>query len=95
MKQKGHISHYSIEEIHRKARAFYLKAFQKLLYYLTFHTQILEDIIFLDPEVRKEANVVEAVRRVAQKLPTVIPPDSIDDVMDEWKLFARDPYVGK
>ena len=38
---------------------------------------------------------MEALRKVAKKLPTVILPDSINDVMDEWKLFALDPYVGE
>ena len=53
--------HLIVKEMHSKSRAFYVKAFEKILHYLSFHTQVLEDLMFPDAKLRKNVEVVDAI----------------------------------
>ena len=83
---KDKLSELSVKQIHSQALAFYVKAFEKVLHYLPFHTRLLEDLGFLNIELRMTADIVTAVKRVAFKLPNVISGSEVDQLMDEWKL---------
>ena len=87
-------SELSVKEIHSQARAFYVKAFEKVLHYLPFHTRILEDLGFLNIKLRITTDIMTAVKRVAFKLPNVISGSEVDQLMNEWKLFTLDSSIG-
>lgn len=65
------------------------------MHYLSFHTQVLEDLMFPDAKLRKNVEVVDAIKRVAKEVLTVISGSELDALMDEWKLFALDSDIGE